>query len=226
MFLAVLWFHHRTNSHLIFLPLYLLPSIWLSIRVNLRLGVLMSLTGAAGGALIQHYADDDFKSWPVVGWNIVMRFVTIHLIVSLIARLRRQQTSAIYFKPHLQTHLAGEMPGYGPVLLTGLALFAGLVGTQRWASPHLVFLPFYLVPCLIYALGPGWGWGVGMAIAAAFAGAIVPGFSDPDYNTVFVVVWNFLMRLTILLGAVLMVNSTRRHERLFARHYGRRPTSG
>jgi len=223
LFLTVLWFHHRTNSHLIFLPLYLLPSIWLSIRVNLRLGVLMSLAGAAGGALIQHYADDDFRSWRVVGWNIVMRFLTIHLIVSLIARLRRQQTSAIYFKPRLQTHLAGEMFGYWPVLLTGLALFAGLVGAQTWVSPHLVFLPFYLVPCLIYALVPGWGWGVSMAIAAAFAGALVPGFSDPDYNTVFVVVWNFLMRLTILLGAVLMVNSTRRHERLFARHYGRRP---
>jgi hypothetical protein len=224
MFLAVLWFHHRSNCHLIFLPLYLLPSVWLSTRVNLRLGVLMSLAGAAGGALIQHYADDDFRSWQVVGWNIMMRFVTIHLIVSLIARLRRQQTSAIYFKPRLQGNLAGEMLRYWLVLLAGLAVFAGLVGAQRWSSPHLVFMPFYLMPCLIYALVPGWGWGVGMAIAAAFAGAVVPGLNDPDYNTIFVIVWNFFMRLTILLGAVLMVNSTRHRERLFARHYGQRQT--
>jgi hypothetical protein len=220
MFLAVLWFNYRSDCHLIFLPLYLLPCVWLSIRVNLRLGVLMSLAGAVGGALIQHYADVDFRSWVVVGWNIATRFVTIQMIVAIIARLRRQQTSAIYFKPRLQTNLAGEMLRYWPVLFTGLALLAGLVGAQAWSSPHLVFLPFYLVPCLIYALVPGWGWGVGMAIAAAFAGAIVPGFNDSDYSTISVTIWNFFMRLTILLGAVFMVNSTRHHERLLARHYG------
>jgi len=70
LFVAVLWLHFYSNPHLVFLPLYLLPCTWLSMKVNLRLGVVVTLVAAVSGAVVQYHNDVDFHSWPVMAWNI------------------------------------------------------------------------------------------------------------------------------------------------------------
>ena len=202
MFAGVLWLHIYANAHLLFLPLYLLPCAWFATKINPRLGVVASLVAAVSGALVQHHADPDFQSWLVVGWNIVMRFVTMYFLVSLMGRLYRPNH-------HLSQQRTGLIDGlvyHWAVVLSGAILFAGIVFLQMHVSPHLLFMPLYLIPCLMIALVAGWGWGSIMAILCSVAGPLVQSLNDLDYQPQSVMTWNIIMRFIVFQTIVLLLN--------------------
>ena len=175
-------------------------------KVNPRLGVLATLAAAFSGALVQHYADPDFKSWPLVVWNIVMRFVSIHVVVSLLGRLCRPGCSVAHYQSNGRNSFMTGLAHYWAVIMAGIVLYAGIISLQMHASPHLMFLPLYMIPCLIIALVAGWGWGSIMAILCAVAGPLVQSLGDTDYQPSSVMIWNIAMRFIVLQTAVLLLN--------------------
>jgi hypothetical protein len=215
MFAAVLWLHLYSNTHLIFLPLYLLPCAWLSIKVNPRLGVIAALAAAFSGALVQHDADPDFKPWGVMTWNIIMLFITIHFIVSLLSRLYLEKHSAGHCQTSVQNSLMAGLKHHWAVIAVGGILFTVVVFMQVHASPNLAFMPLYLIPCLMIGLVAGWGWGSIMAVLCAVAGPLVQSLNDPDYQPSSVMIWNMLMRFIIFQAVVLLLNFTHLKKRLF-----------
>jgi hypothetical protein len=206
LFAAVLWLHFYSNAHLVFLPLYLLPCAWLSMKVNLRLGVLAALVAAVSGALVQYHNDLDFHSWPVMAWNITMRFISIHAIVSLLERLSRQQASASGNPAHVPGNLMAQLTRHWAVFMAAGILFATVIFLQVHTSPYLLFLPLYIIPCLMVALVAGLGWGTIMAILAAITGPLVQSLGDPDYLSRPLMFWNMAMRFIILQAVVLLVS--------------------
>ena len=206
LFAAVVWLHIGSNAHLLFLPLYLLPCIWLSVKVNPRLGVAASLAAAISGALVQHFNNPDFRSWVLVAANMVMRFVSIHVIVSLVERLYRPKNSGVQYQPCGHDSLSTGLFHHWVVILTGFILYAGVVSLQLYASPHLMLLPLYMIPCLMIALVVGWRWGSILAILGAVTGPLVQMSKDSDYNSPSVMIWNMTMRLIVLLALVLLPN--------------------
>jgi len=73
-------------------------------------------------------------------------------------------------------------------------------------SPHLLFIPLYLIPCLMIALVAGWGWGSIMAILCSVAGPLVQSLNDLDYQPQSVMTWNIIMRFIVFQTIVLLLN--------------------
>jgi hypothetical protein len=213
LFVAVLWLHIDSNAHLIFLPLYFLSCAWLSIKVNQRLGVIATIAAAFSGALVQHYADPDFKSWLVVTWNIIMLFISIHVVVSLLGRLYREKHPTRHCSAGVQDSLMAGLKYHWGVIVTGGILFAIVVFMQMHSNPHLVFVPLYLIPCLMVALVAGWGWGSIMALMCAVVGPWVQSLHDQDYQSSSVMIWNMVMRFIIFQTVVLLLNFTHLKKR-------------
>lgn len=193
------------DKHMIFLPLYLVPCAWFAIRINQRAGLLASIIAALSGALIQHFTDPDYASWRVAAWNATMRFITIYMIISLLARLchrweeMTRLTIARYnFRAEFRQHWAW--------LAFGGMLLSAIVAVHAHSSPFMMFLPVYMIPCLIVALVMGWGWGSVIAMLATIAGPIVQFFKDADFQSFQILSWNIVMRLIVLQTLVFLVN--------------------
>jgi uncharacterized membrane protein len=105
-----------------------------------------------------------------------------------------------------------------PVVLLSSLMLAGVATTQYFASMHLLFLPFYLVPCALLTWKIDRRWGTLAATAAAVAGPLIASMKDPGSHKLDVTVWNMIMRLLTLQLFVLFVGQIHRHKNHFERH--------
>jgi diguanylate cyclase (GGDEF)-like protein len=83
---GIAWLEHVTGPYLSFGILYILPVAVCGWWLGLTHGLLVALASAAAGSVIERVDNSEFPAIALV-WNGVVRFCTLALITSLLARL-------------------------------------------------------------------------------------------------------------------------------------------
>ena len=95
---------------------------------------------------------------------------------------------------------------------TILASFAmlGLIGlAHHLSNPHILFVPFYLIPCAVLTLILDRRWGILAAAVGSVIGPVVQFFGDSDYAHPSVLLWNMAMRFLLYAVVVLLLDRVR-----------------
>ena len=116
--------------------------------------------------------------------------------------------------PSLRTQFLRHWP---VVLLAGLML-AGVAIAHYFSIAHLLFLPFYLVPCALLTWKIDRRWGALAATAAAVAGPLIANAKQPGYLKLDVMMWNVAMRFITLQLCVLFVEQIHKQKKLSQHH--------
>jgi hypothetical protein len=108
IFFLVAWGDLLTGPRVNFLPLYLVPAMLATLFLNLRWGTLMVLL-ASGIACADEYISKYNASFAqVFGWNLIMRFLILFLVILLLDRVRQQ---SVLFPPRKPNgHATGAKP--------------------------------------------------------------------------------------------------------------------
>jgi hypothetical protein len=136
------------------------------------------------------------------------------------ARLQLQTAGArfrnLFWEPSLTARtpptMRAQLARHWPVILPGFLLLGGVTTAHYFTSVHLLFLPFYLVPCALLAWKVGRRWGMLIATVAATAGPLVASAKDAGAYKTYVVVWNVFMRFLTLQMCVLFVEQIHRQK--------------
>ena len=128
------------------------------------------------------------------------------------------QFSNLFWEPSLtarsQPSLGAQFLRHWPVgVLAGL-LLAGVAAAQYLSRSHLVFLPFYLVPCALLTWKIDRRLGVLAATVAAMLGPVIANVKQPGYLQPDMMIWNMLMRFLTLQLCVLFVGQIHRQKQL------------
>jgi hypothetical protein len=131
------------------------------------------------------------------------------------------QLSNLFWKPSLtarvQPSLHAQFLRHWPVVLLAGLMLSGVAAGHYLSSAHLLFVPFYLIPCALLTWIIDRRWGTLAAIAAAVAGPLVAYAKDPGSHKLDVMVWNMVMRLLTLQICVLFLGQISRHKNRFER---------
>ncbi len=79
-----------TGPRMTFLPLYLFPAMLMTLFLNLRWGALMVLLAAVVTSADEYWGKLNPNLLEVFGWNPMMRFVILFLVIFLLDRLSRE----------------------------------------------------------------------------------------------------------------------------------------
>lgn len=80
---GVAWLHYWSNKNFVFLPLYALPCLWLTITVGFRSGTAAAVVAAIVGPVIQAHGDADYALLSIQACNSIMRFIYLQALVTL-----------------------------------------------------------------------------------------------------------------------------------------------
>jgi hypothetical protein len=79
---------------------------------------------------------------------------------------------------------------------------AGLVGIVAFihlhSNPHLMFILFYAIPCILLTLVVNTRWATLFVLLVSFLAPLIQYDGDPDYQSTFVFFWNFFTRFILL----------------------------
>lgn len=129
--------------------------------------------------------------------------------------------SNAFWEPSLnsevQPPLAKQFAVHWPAILLCSLLLAGVTVVHYESSAHLLFLPFYLIPCAVLTLKTERRWGVLLATVTAAIGPVLAATKDPEGHRLDVTLWNIVMRFIVLQMCVLFVDHAQRHKYLFRR---------
>jgi len=95
------------------------------------------------------------------------------------------------------------------ILLLTSAIFGAVVWAHLQANPHLMFIPFYAVPCGILALLANPRWATLFALLASVVAPMIQYQGDSDYRSPSVFIWNAFGRFFLLEVFVLTVGRIR-----------------
>lgn len=91
LFFAIVSFlDYITDPHLIFLPLYLMPCMTLTLVMNLRWGIAAAVVTAITGELVEYLTGSHYTMMQAFGWNFIMRVAVSVLVVVLLERIRKE----------------------------------------------------------------------------------------------------------------------------------------
>jgi len=205
--------HYLSSIYLLLLPFYLVPCALLTWKIDRRWGMLAAVAASAAGPLIQSAKDAGFRKPEVILWNMVMRFVTLQLCVLFVEQIQKQRRpSGHYAAPHRSPEKFTE--NWAVVIASGLLL--GIVAVLDFVTdPRLVFLPLYLLPCMVLTLVLNLRWGIVAALAGAVCRSLMEYSGNPNYAAMPVFWWNFAMRLAIFLIITLLLDRIRKDSILF-----------
>jgi hypothetical protein len=131
------------------------------------------------------------------------------------------QLSNLFWEPSLmvkdQSLLRTQFLRHWPVILLAGLMLAGVATAQYFTKAHLLFLPFYLVPCALLTWKIDRRWGVLIATAAAVAGPLVASAKGTGYKPE-VMFWNMCMRFLTMQMCVLFMGQVHKQKKLFRRH--------
>jgi hypothetical protein len=96
-----------------------------------------------------------------------------------------------------------------PTILISWALIAGAAMLHHFTNPHMVFIPFYLIPCAMLTLTTNRRWGLTGALISAIAGPLVQWYGDADYAATGVMLWNSLMRFLLYATFIYLLDRVR-----------------
>ena len=102
---------------------------------------------------------------------------------------------------------------WGVVLLCSV-IFSVTVFVHLHSNPHLMFIPFYALPCGILALLANLRWATLFALLASVVAPIIQYEGDMDYRSTFVFIWNGFGRFFLLEVFALMVGRIRMDLRM------------
>jgi len=205
--------HYFSSAYLLFLPLYLIPCALLTWKIDRRWGALAAAAAAVAGPLIQSAKDAGFHKLDVLVWNMIMRFITLELCVLFVEQIHKQKELPQYCAaPNRPPAKFAE--NWAVVLASGL-LFLIVAVLDFVTDPHLVFLPLYLLPCMILTLVLNLRWGIAAALVGAAARSMMEYSGNPHYEVTEVFGWNFVMRLAIFLIITVLLDRIRKRSVLF-----------
>ena len=105
--------------------------------------------------------------------------------------------------------LARDLKKHWGTILTACAMFAGIVSVHLHSNPHLMFILFYAVPCVMLALVVNTRWATLFVLAASLVAPAVQYEGDADYRSPAVFFWNFLTRFILLEILILTIGRVR-----------------
>lgn len=94
-------------------------------------------------------------------------------------------------------------------VLTAAAWLALVVFIQLHASPHMMFILLYAMPCAFVGLVVNTRWATLFVLAASLLSPLIQS-DDSDYRTTFVFLWNLISRFILLELIVLTLGRIRR----------------
>jgi len=94
-------------------------------------------------------------------------------------------------------------------ILTAAALLLAVTCIHAHSNPHLMFILFYGIPCMLLALVVNTRWATVFVLAASVISPIVQYDGDPDYRFASVFIWNFFSRFILLEIATLTLGRIR-----------------
>ena len=108
-----------------------------------------------------------------------------------------------------RTSLWKDLSRHRLTLLTATALLALVVFLHLHANPHLMFMLFYAVPCVLVALVVNTRWATLFVLAASVVAPLVQYEGDTDYQSGLVFTWNLISRFSLLEMLVLTLGRIR-----------------
>jgi hypothetical protein len=149
-----------------------------------------------------------------MGWNIIMRFISLELCVLFVGQIRKQKN--LSQRCATPNHVSAKLNTNWAVLLASGVLFVIVLALDSATDPHLLFLPLYLLPCMILTLVLGLRWGMAAAVVVATGRSLMEYTGDPNYAASEVFGWNLAMRLAVFLVVILLLDRIRRDNILFS----------
>jgi len=207
------------DPHLTFAPFFLAPCVILAWKADRRLGIILACVAGITGPLMQHLRQPLVITMNVTAWNMAMGEFVFIFVVILLDNIRKQ--SLRDSSPHRlpEPSAIHAISGNWAVVLVTSIYFALVVALDVLTNPYCLFLPLYLLPCVIFTLTLNWRWGAVAAVIASVGGPLTERFEDPGYQLLSVEVWNTFMGLAIFLTVVLLLDRVRHKNILFSASY-------
>ena len=105
--------------------------------------------------------------------------------------------------------LVRDLKKHWGTILTATAMFAAILFIHVHSNPHLMFILFYAVPCVLLALTVNVRWATLFVLAASLVAPTVQYEADADYRSPLVFIWNFLTRFILMEILVLTIGRIR-----------------
>jgi hypothetical protein len=176
-------------------------------------GTPAAVVGALAGPLIASAKNPGVYKPAVLPWNILMRFLVLQLCVQFVEQIRKLNKLS---RPRtLLNPRPGKFSENWAVVLACALLFLAVAAVDFVTDPHMIFLPLYLLPCIILTLALNRRWGMASALVMMMVSSLVEYSDHPDYGWLEVFGWNFVMRLVIAFTVVLLLDCIRKENILF-----------
>ena len=108
-----------------------------------------------------------------------------------------------------KTSMLKDFKTHRLTLLMATAIMELVVWVHMHANPHLMFLLFYAVPCVLVALVANTRWATLFVLAAAIISPLVQFEGDTDYQSTVVFAWNTVSRFILLEMMILTLGRIR-----------------
>jgi len=147
-------------------------------------------------------------SGPAAGWPLSAE-AQIKLAFVRLANLFWEPS----LSPVLQPPLSVQLARFWLALLASLIWIGGVAALQFSLDPHLIFVPFYLAPCLLLVLKTDRRLAFGLAVVAGCAGPLMQHIQQPVMIPLDATCWNLAMRVFIFQLTVILLDNARKNSR-------------
>ena len=103
----------------------------------------------------------------------------------------------------------GQLQQHWKPLFASLLWIVSIAQLPLLTNPHLMFAPFYLVPCVFMALRTDRRLASVVAFVSAFGGPLLVYWGDPHFASLSVTLWNGLMRFVVFQIVVVLFDRVR-----------------
>ena len=102
-----------------------------------------------------------------------------------------------------KTSLTEDCRKHWPTILTAAAMLVVVALIHSHSNPHLMFLLFYTLPCMLLALVVNTRWATLFVLLASTLIPIIQYDGDSDYRPIFIITWNVFSRFVFMEAVVL-----------------------
>lgn len=214
LLVAIATVQYHSNTHLIFLPFYVAVCAFITMRIDRRWGALTATIAAVVAPVLVSVKDARFQLLEIMIWNTSMRFFILQLCVLFVDRIYRQKD---FFSRRAVNAPAPKLADVWVTIVLAVLLFTAIVGMDYITDPHLIFIPLYLLPCMMFTLVLNLPWGIAAALFAAIMSALVQYVTGKsgDYTLATVFGWNLAMRFAVFLLVITLLDRIRKGSILF-----------
>ena len=120
--------------------------------------------------------------------------------------------------PQIRPTLLTQLHRHWFAMLVSLAWIFGVANLPLLTNPHLMFAPFYLVPCIFLALKTDRRLATVVAQLSAVGGPLTVYFAQPGFTAFDVTCWNIAMRMVVFQLVVVLFDRLSRQSLLRQPH--------